>query len=386
MIKIIAKEYSQTVSYLCDKLDGEVTKYDLFLSKDSDSVTHFIADSIGCSAIVMIDVVGDSCALFAGTFGLSMFYDKFAERNVREFCKVSNIQLPPQHAMDKICIAPESFTHYASTHSVQCACYGEYRKTHVYMIPDDARECAVIYENYLRKDLFRNSLGVSRYTYKVFGLSNRAVNERLAQLGKYVSRKCETSNLDTKIVLSFAPKCAKNIISETLDKFNELFGEFIYATADQSLAKTVVDLLNRIGKTISVAESITGGMISSSIVDIAGSSKVFYEGLVTYSIPSKCSRLEISPHFVDEFGVVSQQVAQEMVKGLLKNGGDLAVSTTGYAGPTSENGLPVGLCFIGIGTPKGISVYRNIFSGGRNFVRAQATNMALFLVYKTIAK
>ena len=76
-------------------------------------------------------------------------------------------------------------------------------------------------------------------------------------------------------MLSFAPKCAKNIISETLDKFNELFGEFIYATADQSLAKTVVDLLNRIGKTISVAESITGGMISSSIVDIAGSSKVF---------------------------------------------------------------------------------------------------------------
>ena len=89
---------------------------------------------------------------------------------------------------------------------------------------------------------------------------------------------------------------------------------------------------------------------------------------------------------MDEFGVVSQQVAQEMVKGLLKNGGDLAVSTTGYAGPTSENGLPVGLCFIGIGTPKGISVYRNIFSGGRNFIRAQATNMALFLVYKTIAK
>lgn len=386
MIKILAKEYSQAVAYLCNKLDTEVAEYDLFLSKNKHSTADFLTNAIGCRALIMLGNVGESSTLFADTFNLAMFYDKFAERNVTEYCKLARTELPPQHTMDKLCVAPESFNHYASAYGYQCTCYGEYKKTHVYMIADDVRECEVTYDNYLYRDLFKNSVGATRYTYKVFGLSNRAAKERLAKLGKYVSRKCETSNLDSKIVLSFPPKCAKSIVAETVDKFKELFGEFIYASADQSLAKTVVDLLNQLGKAISFAESITGGMATSTVVDIAGASNVLYEGVVTYSIPSKCKRLDINPHFVDEYGVVSQQVAQEMALGLRKNGSDIAVATTGFAGPTSDNGLPVGLCYIAVASEKGVSVYRNVFTGDRNAIRAQASNMALYLVYKTITK
>lgn len=386
MIKILAKEYSQAVKYLCNKLDAEVTEYDLFVSKNKHSIAEFITNAIGCRALIILGNVGDSSTLFADTFNLAMFYDKFAERNVTEYCKLARVELPAQHVLDKLCIAPESFNHYASAYGYQCTCYGEYKKTHVYMIADDARECEVTYENYLYQDLFKNSVSSTRYTYKVFGLSNRAAKERLAKLGKYVSRKCETSNLDSKIILSFPPKCAKSIISETIEKFEQLFGDFIYASSDQSLAKTVVDILNQIGKTVSFAESITGGMVTSSIVDVAGASSVLYEGAVTYSIGAKCNRLDINPHFVDEYGVVSQQVAQEMAFGLRKNGSDIAVSTTGYAGPTSDNGLPVGLCYIAVATEKGATVYRNVFAGDRNAIRAQAANMALYLVYKTIAK
>lgn len=386
MIKIIAREYSQAVAFLCNKFDLEVAEYDLILSKGKESVTEYLKSSIGCQAIIMVGNVGNNSAQFADTFGLLMFYDKFAERNVSDFCRLMKTELPPQHVMDKLCLAPESFNHFNCAYSFQCTCYGEYKKTHVYMIADDIRECAVVYDNYMYKNLFKNTVSATRFTYKVFGLGKNAVLDRLDKLGKYVSRKCETTNLDSKIVLSFPPKCAKNIILETNNKFKELFKDYVYANAEQSLAKTVVDVLGRFGKTLSVAESITGGMISSSLVDVAGASNVFYEGAITYSIPAKCARLGINPHFVDEFGVVSQQVAEEMALGLRKNGTDIALSITGYAGPTSENGLPVGLCYIGVATEKGVAVYKNVFSGDRNSIRAQATNMALFLVLKTITK
>ena len=384
MIKILAKEYSQAVAFLCKKLDEEVAQYDLFLSKNNQSAGEFLVNSVGCQAIVMVGNVGDNCTLFADTFNLTMFYDKFAERNVSEFCKLAHMEMPPQHTLDKLCVAPESFNHYSSAFGYECTCYGEYKKTHVYMIADDERECGVVYNTYIYKDLFKNSISATRYVYKVFGLTKKAVVERLATLGKYVSHKCETTNLDTKIVLSFPPKCAKSIIVDTLTKFKELFADALYASDDQGLGKTVVDLLNQIDKTISVAESITGGMIASALVDVAGASNVLYEGVVTYSIKSKCERLGLNPHFVDQYGVVSQQVAQEMALGLLKNGSDIAVATTGYAGPTSDNGMPVGLCYIAVATAKGVSVYRNVFVGDRNTIRTQAANMALYLVFKTV--
>ena len=385
MIKIIAKEYSQAVAYLCDKLEAELAEFDLFLTKSKASTVKYVTESIGAQALIMLGSVGDSCTLFADTFNLPMFYDSFAESKVVAYCNFTKTPLPPQHVMDKLCVAPESFNHYASVYGYQCTCYGEYKKTHVYMIADDLRECSVVYDNYLSADLFRNNVSAQRYVFKVFGLAKNDVLDRLDNLGKYVSRKCETLNLDTKIVLDFAPKCAKSMVSDTLTRFKELFGDYIYANADQSLAKTVVDLLNSLGKTLSTAESITGGMIASSIVDIAGASSVLKEGVVTYSNSSKSSRLSINPHFIDEHGAVSQQVAQEMARGLRQNGSDIAVATTGFAGPTADDGQ-VGLCYVGISTERGVSVYKNVFSGDRNSIRSQAANMALYLVLKTITK
>ena len=151
---------------------------------------------------------------------------------------------------------------------------------------------------------------------KVFGLSAKDVNSRLSALPRTVSRKCETLNLDSKIILTFQPKCSKVYIKDAVAKLREAFGEYLYATADQTLAQTAVDLFRSMGKTLSVAESVTGGLISSSIVDVAGASSVLYEGVVVYTIASKCSRLGINPHFIDEYGVVSRQVAQAMATGL----------------------------------------------------------------------
>ncbi len=143
-----------------------------------------------------------------------------------------------------------------------------------------------------------------------------------------------------------------------------------------------MDLLIKLKKTVSTAESVTGGMIASSIVDIAGASSVLHEGIVTYSIQSKCKRLGVKSAFYRRTRRRFKTSCSSYGGRITKNGSDIAVSITGFAGPTAEEGLPVGLCYIGISTDREVSVYQNVFAGDRNSIRAQATNMALFLIYK----
>lgn len=385
MIKIIAKNYSQTVKYLCNQLDNHLAQYDVLLLQDKQSTLDAIAKKDGSKAVILVGNVGQYCNLVAETFGLSMFYDTFAERSVKEFCKLTKQPLPTQFALDSICVAPESFNHFPCVFGYQCACYGECNGVHYYVTPDDLHECEMVYEQYFVKDVFKGNNGGLCFTYKLFGLTKKEVETRCEKLNKIVSRKCETINLDTKVQLTFSPRCAKSVVEQVVKQFESLFSDSIYARCDQSLAKTVVETLKSVNKTLSLAESITGGMIASSIVDVAGSSSVLYESVVTYSVASKCARLGLNPHFIDEYGVVSQQVAQQMAQGLRSNGTDIALGVTGFAGPTAEQGLPVGLCYIGISSQKGVFVYKNVFTGNRNVIRAQVTNMALFLIYKTVA-
>lgn len=388
MIKILAKSYSQAVTYLCEKFDMEVAKYDIVVSRTKSTITKTIVDGMSgeCSALIVVGNVGDSCADFSEALNLAMFYDKFAENAVMNYCKYAQVDTPAQYVLDRLCLAPETFNHLAPVYGYQCACYGEYNKRQIFFVPDDFRECTVVYDNYISKNLFKGQESSTKYIFKIFGLSKRDVDVRLEKLNRNVSRRCETLNLDTKLVITFPPKASKGLMIDTVNTVKELFGENIYATSDCTLAKTVVDFLKSVGQTISTAESMTGGLIASSIVDVAGASSVLYEGVVTYSIASKCKRLNINPHFVDEYGVISQQVAQAMAVGLRNNGSSVAVSITGNAGPTSEDGQPVGLCYIGIATSRSVAVYKNVFVGDRNAIRSQAANMALYLALKTLTK
>lgn len=388
MIKVLAKDYSQAVGYLCDKFDFELAKYDLTVTKSKSSVSHAIRDAVSgdATALIIVGNVGDCCADFSEALSLVMFYDKFAESKILNYCAYAHVDVPPQYVMDKLCLMPETFNHFAPAYGYQCSCYGEYNKKQVYIVPDDIHECAAVYDNYISKNLFKGRESSVKYVFKIFGLSQRDVEARLEKLSRNVLRRFETTNLDTKLVVTFAPKSSKGLINDTIETVKELFADNIYATSDVQLAKAVVDVLKRVGQTMSTAESMTGGMIASSIVDVAGASSVLLEGVVTYSIASKSKRLGINPHYIDEYGVISQQTAQAMALGLRKNGSSVAVSVTGNAGPTSEDGQQVGLCFIGIATERGVSVYRNVFVGDRNSIRAQATNMALYLVLKTLTK
>ncbi len=136
------------------------------------------------------------------------------------------------------------------------------------------------------------------------------------------------------------------------------------------------------GLTAAAAESCTGGLVSARIVDVPGASKVFLEGLVTYSNGAKIRRLGVSEETLARFGAVSAETAREMAEGLLKSSGaDIAVSTTGIAGPdggTAEK--PVGLVFVGCATRSGTAVRELRLSGSRAEIRDQAARHALQVI------
>ncbi|MBQ9485943.1 MAG: nicotinamide-nucleotide amidohydrolase family protein [Clostridia bacterium] len=157
-----------------------------------------------------------------------------------------------------------------------------------------------------------------------------------------------------------------------------------YADYDTTLSETLFTLLKLGGKKISVAESFTGGGVAREIVKNAGVSEYFYEGVVAYSNQSKIKRLGVPESDITESGAVSAKTAYKMAAGLLKEDCDVAVATTGLAGPDGDGTNPVGLCFIAAGTKNGIHVYRFRFSGDRKSVTKKGINAALFSAVKIL--
>lgn len=136
------------------------------------------------------------------------------------------------------------------------------------------------------------------------------------------------------------------------------------------------------GLTVATAESCTGGMVAAALTDIAGSSDVFERGLVTYSNAAKVSLLGVRETTLQAHGAVSEQVAAEMVAGLLARAPvDIAVSVTGIAGPGGSEHKPEGRVCFGLATATGTHTETVDFGApGRTKVRASATAHALALI------
>ena len=152
-------------------------------------------------------------------------------------------------------------------------------------------------------------------------------------------------------------------------------------------AKKIILLLKKKKMKIAFAESCTGGMLSSSITSVSGSSKVFTMGLVTYANQAKTSLLKIHPKIIKKYGAVSVQCCLAMVKNLSKiSKSKVCVSITGIAGPKGgSKQKPVGLVYIGIKVGKKVLVNKcNFKNKGRIFIQKQTVKKTLNLLVKLI--
>ncbi len=150
-----------------------------------------------------------------------------------------------------------------------------------------------------------------------------------------------------------------------------------------SKCKIIVKLLKKKKFSISFAESCTGGMLSSAITSINGSSKVFTMGLVTYSNQSKRKILKVPTKILKNYGSVSMQCCLSMLKNLSKiSNNNICLSITGIAGPSGgSKEKPVGLVFIGIKKGSKIKIKKYLFKNkSRIYIQKAAVNKSLELI------
>jgi len=145
----------------------------------------------------------------------------------------------------------------------------------------------------------------------------------------------------------------------------------------KNLANKLVKKLIRKKLKISFAESCTGGLLSSIITSISGSSKVFNLGLVTYSNKAKVDILKVPKKIINKYGAVSSECCLSMVKNLSKiSRANISVSITGIAGPNGGNKLkPVGLVYIGIKKGNKISIQKNLFKSKNRISIQKSTTL-----------
>ena len=154
-----------------------------------------------------------------------------------------------------------------------------------------------------------------------------------------------------------------------------------------NLNQKIVSLLKRKKLKVAVAESCTGGMLSSAITSVSGSSKVFTMGLVTYSNQAKTHILKVPQKIINKYGAVSVQCCLVMVNNLSKiSKSKVCISITGIAGPRGgSKQKPVGLVYIGIRIEKKVVINKcNFKNKGRAYIQKQTVKKSLNLLSKLI--
>ncbi len=148
--------------------------------------------------------------------------------------------------------------------------------------------------------------------------------------------------------------------------------------SDLELATTVIKQLRKSGKTLAVAESLTGGGLGAALTEVAGSSEVFLGGITTYSDASKVKLLEIPKRLISKHTAVSEEVAKAMAESVRKIfKSDFAISTTGVAGPGKAYGKSAGSVWLAISTKKEVIAIELSIAGDRATVRKATIESAL---------
>ena len=153
------------------------------------------------------------------------------------------------------------------------------------------------------------------------------------------------------------------------------------------LSRNIIKKLSKKKLKISFAESCTGGLLSSVITSVSGSSKVFNLGLVTYSNQSKIKVLKVSKKIIRKYGAASEQVCKAMAKNVSKIGKTkMSVSVTGIAGPNGgTRKKPVGLVYVGIKKDNKISIKKYLFKNkGRSYIQKATVNKCLGLILSAL--
>lgn len=266
----------------------------------------------------------------------------------------------------------------------------------VAVFPGPPSEMQPMYENHVQPRLASKAghLRAKRRILKVSGMGESAVDEAVAPIYKSY-KSVETSILfnrsEVEIHLTAKTEsdaAADEILNELTGKILEALGTAVFTTSGESMEEVVGRLLTAAGRTVSVAESCTGGLIGTRLTDVPGSSKYFTEGVVSYSNEAKVRTLNVSRETIETFGAVSSETAAAMAEGMRQRAGtDFAISVTGIAGPDGgSDEKPVGTVFIALADAAGVKTTGLVLPGDRYLVRWRSSQAALDILRRRLLR
>ena len=270
-----------------------------------------------------------------------------------------------------------------------------------YLVEDDGRtivllpgvpwEMKAMFAESVREHLTGGGVppGVHRRVLKVAGLGESAVEELVRPVYEAYRGHDITilASAPGEVQLHFAASGTAAEAGRELDvmeaDFRSAVGPALFGRDDETLEGVVGGLLRGAGLTLAVAESCTGGMVTSRITDVVGSSAYFLGGAVTYTDASKTEVLGVSPVTLETHGAVSEEVAREMAAGVrLRLGATAGIGVTGIAGPGGGTpGKPVGTVHVALDVADGTRRHeRLVLPGDRGMVRRWTTSAALGMI------
>ncbi len=339
------------------------------------------------------DITKETCA---EALGLPMERSAEAEKQVRGWFERNNYPMTENNLRQadfaKGAIILENHNGTAP------ACIVEKDGKAVINLPGPPRELMPLFAESVAPYLARRSgaVIVSRYM-RVFGMGESAVESRLHDmmensLNPTVAPYCSTGEVQLRLTVRVAHESeAAALLDPAEREIRARLGNVVYAVTDDpeyTMEQALVKALCAAKKTMVTAESCTGGMIASKIVNVSGASDVFLEGCVTYSNAAKMRTLGVKAETLERFDAVSRETALEMAEGARRRAdADYAVSVTGLAGPgggTPEK--PVGTVWLGLATREGVQARLLQLHGNRERIRTLAALNAMHWVLETVEK
>lgn len=238
-------------------------------------------------------------------------------------------------------------------------------------------------EPYLKKKKLKK---IFTRIYNFSGIYESYVEEKLKMIYEKFPSKKITILASFGIVSVTIKEKDKNVFKKMDKEIKKLFKDEIFSFDEKKLNECIYDLLSLKDKTISIAESCTGGGISFEMVKVPGISKYFKGGIVVYSNEAKEELLNVSKSALLNFGAVSFEVAKEMAENVRKKfKTDIGLSVTGIAGPEGgSKQKPVGTVYIGVSTDGFANAEKFQFVGSRERIQRFSINFALNLLRKVL--
>ena len=330
----------------------------------------------------------------AEALGEELVYDESIEAHVKERFSLLGRPMPENNLRQ--CYHPAGAEVLSNPYGTAPGIFLEKDGKILVMLPGPARELHPMFEEQVVPRLQKAGVFPEVDCYlqlRTAGIGESALAEKVGHLlegrkGLIVGYCAHAGMVDLRLSSLDGDVLSQEQLAHIGDACREAIGEDFVCFGERTLAEVIFRELRSLDKTLAVAESCTGGLLSASFTEIAGISKVFHGGAVCYHNDAKVQMVDVPESMLGQHGAVSDEVAIAMATGACERfGADYGLSVTGFAGPAGGTQvLPVGAIYLGYASPVGVWAKKLQLRGDRASNRRRAATAALDWMRRKLRK